>query len=294
LNDADRFVRADRPRIAALRADIAALIDRMDGVVVDLGRIAEGATPTQIIGNVNGLYVADPGAGRLWRVFGDPVQTGAVMQRGAKGVASPTLVGNTADVLYAIDDARKVWRAEGDQVVEISPADRDKWKSLTALAVFASNLYVLDAESGQVWKHESNDGIKFGPAVEYLATALPANTARSVAVDGDVWIATTTGEIARFRRSPLGFTAARIDFVPRWSGAAPRASSVQAIDSQGSIYVLDGKAHLVVQLTRDGRELARFNLPSALPEATAFYVSEAQKVAFTLHGTKVVATSVQR
>ena len=58
--------------------------------------------------------------------------------------------------------------------------------------------------------------------------------------------------------------------------------------------MLDGKARLVVQLTRDGRELARFNLPSALPEATAFYVSEAQKVAFTLHGTKVVATSVQR
>ena len=294
IDAAMTFPRSDHTHIDALRADIAALTDRMDGVVADLGRIADGATPKQIIGNLNGLYVADPGAGRLWRVFGDPVQTGVVMQRGSKGVGSPAFVANAAEVLYAIDDARNVWRAEGDQVLDISPPDREKWKSITAMSLFASNLYVLDSASGQVWKHESNDGIKFGPATEYLAAPLPVNSARSLAVDGDVWIATTAGDIVRLRRNPLGFTASRIDFVARWQGSTPRASAIQAIDAQGSIYVLDAEARLVLQLTRDGRELARFNLPATLAPPTAFYVSEAQKVAFTLHGTKVVATSIQR
>ncbi len=294
LDEAERFAAADRERIGAMRADVVTLIDRMNGVVVDLARIVPGAAPKQMVGNVNGLYLTDPGGGRLWRVFGDPVQTGVVMQRGSKGVAGPTLIALQDQVLYALDDARKIWRAEGDQVLEITPADKDKWKTPTALSVFASNLYVLDAESGQLWKHESNDGTKFGVGAAYLASALPPNSVRALAVDGDVWIAASNGDIMRFRRSPLVTTASRIDFVPRWQGEAAHASAIQAIDSQGSIYVLDAPAHLVVQLTRDGRELARFTIPTALPEATAFYVSEALRVAYTVHGTKVVATSIQR
>jgi hypothetical protein len=109
-----------------------------------------------------------------------------------------------------------------------------------------------------------------------------------------VWIVTSAGDVQRFRRSPLVTTAARIDFVPRWEGTAPRANAIQAIDAQRSIYVLDSGGKLIVQLTRDGRELARFALPSGLPPAASFYVSESLQVAYTLHGTKIVATSIAR
>jgi hypothetical protein len=179
-------------------------------------------------------------------------------------------------------------------VKDVTPSDAAGWKSATALAVFTSNLYVLDAVSGQLWKHESGDTLSFGKATAYLAAALPANTALSLAIDGDVWIVTSAGDIQRFRRSPLVFTAARIDFVPRWEGTAPRANAIQAIDAQRSIYVLDSVGKLIVQLTRDGRELARFALPPALPPASSFYVSESLQVAYTLHGTKIVATSIGR
>ncbi|MEK7863278.1 MAG: hypothetical protein AAB295_08445, partial [Chloroflexota bacterium] len=94
---------ADRERLAALSVDADALVDRLDGVIIDLARIAPGAKPTRIIGNSNGLYVTDPGAGRLWRVFGDPLQNGTVMQKGARGVAGPVLVAWQADVLYVLD-----------------------------------------------------------------------------------------------------------------------------------------------------------------------------------------------
>jgi outer membrane protein assembly factor BamB len=243
---------------------------------------------------VNGLYVSDPGSGRLWRVFGDPIQQGAVLQRGAKGVGSPVLVALQDFAVYSLDDARKLWMAEGDQLHDVTPADRDKWKTPAAISLFADNLYVLDAETGQLWKHESDDGLKFGPAVGYLATPLAPNTTRGLAVDGDVWIVTSAGDIQRFRRNPVVTTASRIDFVPRWEGTAPRASAIQAIESQRAIYVLDAAGRLVIQLTRDGRELARFALPPGLPDASGFYVSESLQVAYTLHGTKIVATSVAR
>jgi hypothetical protein len=294
LDEGSRSPFADKEHIASLSADIVALTDRMDGVILDLARFAPGAKLAQVVGNVNGLYVTDPGAGRVWRVFGDPIQQGPVLQRGVKGVGAPVQIAIQDLAIYSLDDASKLWRAEGDQVTDVTPADHDKWKTPAALAVFASNLYVLDSETGQLWKHESNDGVRFGPAIGYLSVPLAPNTARALAVDGDVWIVTSAGDIQRFRRSPLVTTAARIDFVPRWEGTAPRANAVQAIDAQRSIYVLDSGGKLIVQLTRDGRELARFALPPGLPPAASFYVSESLQVAYTLHGTKIVATSIAR
>ncbi|HET7701402.1 MAG TPA: hypothetical protein VFM06_11110 [Candidatus Limnocylindria bacterium] len=285
---------ADRERLAALSADADALVDRLDGVIIDLGRVAAGAKPTGVIGNVNGLYVVDPGAGRLWRVFGDPLQTGPVMQRGARGVGGPSAVAWQADVLYVLDDARKLWRAEGDQIRDVTPVDTGTWRSATDIAIFTANLYVLDPAAGQVWKHESPDGIRFAGATAYLAAALPPDSPRSLAVDGDVWIVNGAGEILRFRRNPLATTAARVDFTPRWQGTAARPNAIQAVTGQNNIYVLDAAARLVIQLSRDGRELTRAALPATLPEPSAFYVSEVSRVAYTLHGSKMVATSLDR
>jgi hypothetical protein len=294
LDEASKSTFAETEKIAALRADIAALNDRMDGVILDLARFATGTKLAQVVGNVNGLYVTDPGSGRLWRVFGDPIQQGPVLQRGVKGVGSPVQIALQDFAVYSLDDAGKLWRAEGDQAVDVTPADRDKWKTPAAIAVFTNNLYVLDSETGQLWKHESNDGAQFRPAIGYLSTPLAPNTARALAVDGDVWIVTAAGDVQRFRRNALVATAARIEFVPRWEGTAPRANAIQAIDAQRSIYVLDSGGKLIVQLTRDGRELARFALPPGLPPAAGFYVSESLQVAYTLHGTKIVATSIAR
>jgi len=294
IDEAGRSPFADTDHLASLRADVAALGDRLDGVILDLQRFMPDAKLAQVVGNVNGLYVTDPGAGLLWRVYGDPIQQGPVLRRGDKGVGSPVQLAVQDLVVYSLDDAGKLWRAEGNEVVDVTPTDRGKWKAPASVAVFTGNLYVLDSETGQLWKHESNDGVQFGPAIGYLAAPLAPNTARALAVDGDVWIVTSAGDVQRFRRSPLVTTAARIDFAPRWEGTAPRANAIQAIDAQRSIYVLDSVGKLVVQLTRDGRELARFALPPGLPPAASFYVSESLQVAYTLHGTKIVATSIAR
>jgi hypothetical protein len=109
-----------------------------------------------------------------------------------------------------------------------------------------------------------------------------------------VWIVTSTNEIMRFRRNPLATTAVRVDFAPRWQGEALHPTAIQAVNGQTNIYVLDAVAHAVVQLGRDGRELQRIGLPATLPQATAFYVSEVSRVAYTAHGSKIVATSLDR
>src|SRR5712691_2358831 len=293
LEQAARSPAAEPTRVRTLADQIAALEDRVSGVILDLSRFIPGANPSGLFGNANGLYVADPGAGRLWRVFGDPTQALPVLEKGARGVGAPRLVTAQAEVLYAIDDAKRIWRAEGSGVADVTPQQSESWKSVDSVAIFLSNLYLLDATSGQVWKHESADGVRFDRPQGYLADALPPGTARSLAVDADIWIVTAQGDILRYRRLSSSFTATRVDFKPRWSGEPIRPSAVQALDAQRSIYLLDGPGKRVVQMSRDGGEVARFALPTSLPEPSAFYVSEGSRTIFTIHGAKVVATELR-
>ncbi len=285
---------AEDQSLGALRAEIATLLDRLSGVSVDLGRIAAGAAPAQLAATANGIYAADPGTGRLWRIFGEPVETGVVLQRGHRGVGTPVAVAAVEEAVYTIDDQRRVWKAEGNTVVDVTPPDADKWKSVSGLAMFVGNLYVLDSVSGQLWKHEPDRAGKFGAAVPFIAAPLAPNTARSVAVDGDVWIVTVTGEVLRLRRQGLATAASRIDFTARWDGDPARPVAVQALEAQRSLYFLDAAGRRVVRMTRDGRETARFALAADLLPPTAFYVSEGQQLAYTIHAGKLAVTSTAR
>ena len=280
--------------MAALHAQISTLRDRLSGVSLDLGRIAAGAKPVQLAATANGIYAADPGAGRLWRIFGDPVEAGVVLQMGQRNVGAPVAVAVVDDVVYAIDDQRRVWKAEGNTVTEVTPPDTSKWRSVTALAMFVGNLYVLDTVSGQLWKHEPDRAGRFGVAVPFIAAPLPPNTARSVAVDGDVWIVTVTGEVLRLRRQGLATAAARLDFTARWDGVPATPVAIQALESQRSLYLLDALGKRVIRMTRDGRETARFALPVDLSAAATFYVSEGQQLAYTMHAGKLAITSIAR
>ena len=297
MRRADQLTRqtaAEEQRVAAFHAEIAMLRDRLAGVTLDLGRIAAGARPTQLAATANGIYAADPGAGRLWRIFGDPVEAGVVLQKGQRSVGVPVAVAVVDDIVYAIDDQRRVWRAEGNTVVDVTPPDTDKWKSVSGLAMFVGNLYVLDTVSGQLWKHEPARSGRFGTAVPFIAAPLQPNTARSVAVDGDVWIVTVTGEVLRLRRQGLATAAARLEFTARWDGLPATPVAIQALESQRSLYVLDAEGRRVIRMTRDGRETARFSLPADLPPAAAFYVSEGQQLAYTMHAGKLATTSIAR
>jgi len=287
---------ADRQQLAALKARADALADRLNHVLLDLSSVAPGAKAASFTQTQFGLYVADPGSGRLWRVFEQPPGTtiaGAVLQKGKAGVGTPLLVTAVDSALFTIDDQNKIWKAEGNTVVEVSPDGRDKWKSVNGFVTFGGNLYVLDATSGQIWRYEEDRGT-YLPTEGVLAQAQAPNAISSFAVDGSVWIATVAGEIGLFKRVGLATTATKADFTVRWIGEPVKASAIQAIDSQRNIYILDAPGRRVVQVTRDGREVARFDLPRDLPPPTAFFVSEGQRIVYTAHGAKIAATDLSR
>ncbi|MDP9319647.1 MAG: hypothetical protein M3P16_00960 [Chloroflexota bacterium] len=287
---------ANTQQLAALNARAEALFDRLNDILLDVATLAPGVQLASFTQTQFGLYAADPGSGRMWRVFEQPPGTttaGAVLQKGKAGVGNPLLVTSVDNALFTIDDQNKVWKAEGNTVVDVSPDGRDKWKSVTGLVSFSGNLYVLDAASGQIWRQEEDRG-KYLAADPVLAQAFAPNAITSLAVDGSFWVTTTAGEVGLFKRVGLATTATKADFAIRWIGEPVKASAIQAVDSQRNIYLLDAPGRRLVQLTRDGREVARFDLPKDLPPPTAFFVSEGQHIVYTAHGSKIAATDLSR
>jgi hypothetical protein len=296
LGDASASPAANTAELSTLSARADALFDRLNNVLIDLSTMASGAKAASFTQTQFGLYIADPGSGRLWRVFEQPPGTttaAAVLAKGTAGVATPQLVTSVDNALFTIDDQNKVWKAEGNTVLEVSPDGRDKWKTVNGLTSFSGNLYVLDAASGQIWRHEEDRGTYLA-ADPVLAQTFAPNAITSFAVDGSIWITTTAGDVGLFKRVGLATTATKADFTIRWLGDPVKATAIQAIDSQRNIYILDAPGRRLVQLTRDGREVARFDLPKDLPPATAFFVSEGLHTVYTAHGSKIAATDLSR
>jgi hypothetical protein len=295
LESAAESPAADGARVAQLRAEISSVSDRINNVILDLATLAPSSAPVRLTQTPNGLYAADPGAGRLWRIFGeDPVTAAAVLERGREGVGTPLSVVAQEEALVTIDDARAVWRAEGNTIVQLELPGTETWKGVTDIATFVGNIYILDGPSGQLWRYEPDLKAALQGPVAFLPEPLPADSARAVAVDGDIWILTTDGAVQRYRRQGIDPVLTRLPFEPRWTGAAPKATSLQAVDSQRFIWLLDSAARILVQVGRDGREIDRFQLPERLPAPAALFVSEGQQIAYTIHGSKVVATNIAR
>ena len=296
LAEAAASTAADPKQLTALGARAEALANRVNHVLIDLATVAPGAKAASFAQTQFGLYAADPGSGHLWRIFEQTPGTtvaGAVLQKGKVGVGNPLLVTAVANALFTMDDANRIWKAEGNTVFDATPDGTDKWKSTAGLASFTGTLYVLDVMSGQIWRHEEDRG-KYLAADPVLAQPFAPGAITSFAVDGSVWVTTTGGEVGLFKRVGLATTTTKADFTIKWLGEPVKASAIQAIDSQGSIYLLDAPGRRLVQLTRDGRELARFDLPKDLPPPTAFFVSEGQRILYTAHGSKIAATDLSR
>jgi hypothetical protein len=118
-----------------------------------------------------------------------------------------------------------------------------------AIAGFGGNLYVLDANAGQIWRYRPQ-GDGYGSAPEaYFDKSLDLSNAIDLAIDGSVYVLLSDGNVRKF------FGGDEKKFVVSGMNEPlkmPVALAVDAETRKATVYVADKGSARIVQLSPDG------------------------------------------
>ncbi len=201
----------DPASITQLKAQIASLVDQIDGLVnvapqdlADFDSIKGAKISFMDIGGGK-IFLTDSsnGAVYIYDEASNQLVTG-VASPGGVGKVVATTASSSGDGVYLLTDEPAVWffKLDGNQLSKqtVSPGN---WEKGRAIASYNGNVYILASDSSQIYRHIKTVG-GFGPGGNYLSSdggALLANSS-TLTVDGQVYAAGPNG-LKRFNSGKL-------------------------------------------------------------------------------------------
>lgn len=162
----------------------------------------------------------------------------------AAGRTSVIIILENGDLLAADLDSESVG------ALSLGLADGEH---VTDALTYANRLYVLDAGSEQIWRHNSVSG-GFGSGGKYLqATSADLSNAASLAIDANVYVLKSDGTVVRyFGGGQDGFSLSPID-PPLTSG-----NQIWADADNNYIVVADKAEKRVIVFTKEGKLVGQY------------------------------------
>ena len=269
-----RSIDAQDPRVSPLQAIVQQRLDELNAVteVLGLRRILqfEGSltaplTPAALVAGGGWLWLLDSERGRVFVVDpagrGDPVEAyRAGLSYGGSEAADPLAIAwdDRAGRLLLLDEERTLFSlAPGSSPAVLPLRDADELSSVDAIATYEGNLYVLDSESGEVWRYLPA-GAGFDSERAGLLGGVPLDGAQALAVDGDLFLLVEE----TVRRFSLG---RELDPLLQGIDRPLNAPVGVAEDvARGLLYVADRGGRRVVVGNRDGDFLRQYVHPGFL------------------------------
>lgn len=214
--------------------------------------------------------------------------SGGQIAGGGPAISGAKHVAAYGDTLY-------VWTPDGiaavrltDQktVPQVIPKSTE-WGTISDMAAFGGNLYLLDTVKSRIWKYVAAEK-GFSDIYEYLNPDTLPDLSRTVnmSIDGSVWLGTTNGQILRFTQGKVNtFTPQGMD--------SPLGNMLEVYtgDSEKMVYVLDSDNRRVVVFDKDGLYMAQYVWDNAFP-VSEILVSESARKLFFLSDGKIYDTEL--
>jgi hypothetical protein len=208
-----------------IRGNVAYMLDTSDGRVLSLP--LDGSAPTTVVF-----------AGG--KTYGD-TRAKAPVQIAWEG-------GETDGRLLILDIERKLFGARPGSPPQPLPLRRTgTWSSVSSLASYHGNLYVLDPSGNQVHRYlPASEGFDSEPEA-ILDASSNLREAVAMAVDGDIYVSYSRGAVARFSNGdPSPFSLAGID-VP-----ITATSDIAVEGAAQEVYIADTGNKRIVVAGKDG------------------------------------------
>lgn len=165
-----------------------------------------------------------------------------------------------------------------------------KWENSVAVGVFSTNLYLLDADAGQIWKHTASDtGYSKGTAYIPKPT-VPIKGAVDFSIDGDVYVLQNNGSVVRVKKS-IEDSTFNLNPPPTPDDKITGPIKIYVGIDTSLIYILDKTANRVLQFSKTGVYQKQFVLDSSLP-LTDFAINGKLKKLWLLSENKVFEVSL--
>lgn len=208
---------------------------------------------------------------------------------GGQSFTGATHVAIYGDKVYVLTAAgvSMIRLADVKTVANIIPKS-DQWGTISDLVAFGGNLYLLDKQNNRIWKYVATEK-GFSEIFEYLnPDTLPDLTkTTNMAIDGSVWLGTTTGAIMRFTSGKEN------TFMPQGADI-PLGNNLEVYtnDTDTMVYVLDSDHHRVVVYDKDGLYMSQYIWDNGL-RVSEIVASEPLKKLFLLADGKLYAIPLE-
>lgn len=253
----------------------------------DMSLLKNGATATDMSLFEDTIGVVDA-PGKTAYTLGAQSKNGTIVG-GGESFAGGSHIAAYGDKLYVLtpQGIHQIRLSDKKTVSAIIPPSPE-WGTITDVAAFGGNIYLLDTVKSRIWKYVATEK-GFSTLFEYLnPDTLPdLSHATNMAIDGSVWLGTSTGNILRFtsgkenRYSPQG-------------ADMPMGSQLKVYthDEVKLVYVLDSQYKRVVVYDKDGLYISQYMWDKTFV-VTGLTVSESLGKLFLLADGKIYSIDLK-
>jgi len=195
---------------------------------------------------------------------------------------------DTQNAFFCYTDKMKVEKLDlkSNTISDILVTDASgKWENAASIATFSTNIYLLDAESGEIWKHSVIDN-GYSKGTSYLSKPkVPIKGAVGMAIDGDVYILQADGSVVRAKKSVQDSSFA-IDKPPTPDDKIASPAKIYTTADSTSVYILDRAANRLLVFSKTGSYQKQYVADSEVT-ISDFAVNAKIKKLWLLSDTKV-------
>ncbi len=130
--------------------------------------------------------------------------------------------------------------------------EQGSWEKSVAISTYATNIYLLDAEAGQVWKHTKKDE-GFAKGSKYTdSRKISLIGAKDMAVDGNIFVLESGNRVAKFVRGSLEQDFTLRDIPSLIDQDKINATRIYTDDETNNLFVFDSDAGKVLRFDKAG------------------------------------------
>ncbi len=193
--------------------------------------------------------------------------------------------GQNDETIYSIDEDGVYSTAKGkDNTKEVIEND-NIWENPMGVVPYLSNIYVLDKTKGGVIKFVGGQ-VGFGKA-NYFTDAEPdLSDAKSIAIDGSIWILLSDGTVLKYTRGKSdGFSLTGLDSL------LSNPTKIYTDSKMDNVYVLDNGNSRIIVFDKEGSYKEQYSA-KILSDAKELEILEKDKKILILSSDKVYEINI--